>query len=112
MDNKSIAQKLNDYAVYLDAEEGNVFRARAYRKAAETVQALERPLVELVAEKGRAGLEELPGIGSSLAYTLEGLVQTGEFRTLRPEGGHIDPERLLTSLPGVGPQLARVLHER
>src|SRR5205814_6051398 len=48
----------------------------------------------------------------SLAYTIEGLVRTGEFRTLRPEGGHIDPERLLTSLPGIGPQLARLLHER
>src|SRR5262249_16801198 len=34
------------------------------------------------------------------------------FRTLRPEGGHIDPERLLTSLPGVGRQLAHLLHER
>src|SRR5207302_1143777 len=52
------------------------------------------------------------GVGASLAYTIEGLIRTGEFRTLRPAGGHIDPERLLTSLPGVGPQLARVLHER
>ena len=62
--------------------------------------------------QGRAGLEALPGIGASLAYTIEGLVRTGEFRTLRPEGGHIDPERLLTSLPGVGPQLAHLLRER
>ena len=54
----------------------------------------------------------MPGVGASLAYTIEGLIRTGEFHTLRPAGGHIDPERLLTSLPGVGPQLARVLHER
>jgi hypothetical protein len=66
----------------------------------------------VVEKEGRAGLEALPGIGQSLAYTIESLVRTGEFRTLRPEGGHIDPERLLTSLPGVGPQLARLLHER
>jgi putative hydrolase len=26
--------------------------------------------------------------------------------------GHIDPQRLLTSLPGVGPQLARAMNER
>src|SRR5262249_468723 len=71
-----------------------------------------QPVEEIVAGQGRAGLEALPGIGASLAYTIEGLVRTGEFRTLRPDGGHIDPERLLTSLPGIGPQLAHVLHER
>jgi hypothetical protein len=68
-------------------------------------------LADVVREKGRAGLEELPGIGASLAYTIEGLVRTGEFRTLRPDAGHVDPERLLTSLPGVGRQLAHVLHD-
>jgi hypothetical protein len=112
MDNTTIARKLNDYANYLEGEDSNVYRVRAYRRAAETVLSLTRPIEELVAEQGRAGLEALPGIGTSLAYTIESLARTGEFRTLRPEGGHIDPEQLLTSLPGVGPQLAHLLHER
>jgi hypothetical protein len=112
MDNYSIAHKLNDYATYLEGEESNVYRVRAYRRAAETVMAQEKPLTEVYAEGGRSALEALPGIGTSLAYTLEGLIKTGEFRTLRPEGGHIDPERLLASLPGVGRGLARILHER
>jgi hypothetical protein len=112
MDNETIARKLNEYATYLEGEEPNVHRVRAYRRGADTVRQLRRPLKEIVEQEGRAGLEALPGIGRSLAYTIEGLVRTGEFHTLRPEGGHIDPERLLTSLPGVGPQLARVLHER
>jgi DNA polymerase (family X) len=111
MDNQTIARKLNDYATYLEGEDSNVYRIRAYRRAAATVLAQERSLADVVHEKGRAGLEELPGIGASLAYTIEGLVRTGEFRTLRPEGGHVDPERLLTSLPGVGRQLAHVLHD-
>ncbi len=112
MNNADIARKLNEYADYLESEEPNIHRVRAYRRAAQTIFALERPASELLAEKGRAGLDELPGVGASLAYTIEGLIRTGEFHTLRPAGGHIDPERLLTSLPGVGPQLARVLHER
>jgi hypothetical protein len=112
MDNTTIARKLNEYATYLEGEDSNVYRVRAYRRAATTVLAQEQSLAEVVREKGRAGLEELPGIGASLAYTIEGLVRTGEFRTLRPEGGHVDPERLLTSLPGVGRQLAHVLHEQ
>lgn len=112
MNNADIARKLNEYADYLESEEPNIHRVRAYRRAAQTIFALERPASELLAEKGRAGLDELPGVGASLAYTIEGLIRTGEFHTLRPSGGHIDPERLLTSLPGVGPRLARVLHER
>lgn len=111
MDNTTIARKLNDYATYLEGEDTNVYRVRAYRRAAATVLAQERSLAEVVNEKGRGGLEELPGIGSSLAYTIEGLVRTGEFRTLRPDAGHVDPERLLTSLPGVGRQLAHTLYE-
>jgi DNA polymerase (family X) len=112
MDNATIARKLNDYATYLEGEDSNVYRIRAYRRAAETALAQDRSLAEIVNEKGRVGLEELPGIGFSLAYTIEGLVRTGEFRTLRPDAGHIDPERLLTSLPGVGRQLAHTLHEQ
>jgi DNA polymerase (family 10) len=112
MDNATIARKLNDYAAYLEGEDSNVYRLRAYRRAAATVLAQTRSLTDIVNDKGRAGLEELPGIGASLAYTIEGLVRTGEFRTLKPEGGHVDPERLLTSLPGVGRQLAHTLHEQ
>ncbi len=112
MNNATVAQKLVDYANYLEAEDPNVYRVRAYRRAADTVRGLERPLQELFDAEGRAGLEALPGVGSHLSYTLETLLKTGEFRTLRPDGGHIDPERLLTSLPGVGPQLARQLHEQ
>ncbi len=111
MDNTTIARKLNDYATYLEGEESNIYRVRAYRRGATTVLAQERSLADVVNEKGRAGLEELPGIGASLAYTIEGLVRTGEFRTQRPDAVHVDPERLLTSLPGVGRQLAHVLHE-
>ena len=112
MNNADIARKLNEYADYLEGEEPNIHRVRAYRRAAQTVFALDRQASEILEEKGRAGLDELPGVGASLAYTIEGLIRTGEFHTLRPAGGHIDPERLLTSLPGVGPHLARTLYER
>jgi hypothetical protein len=112
MTNEAIAQKLADYAAYLEGEDPNVYRVRAYRRAAETVRAHPRPLSAVLAEEGRAGLEALPGIGVHLAYTLETLLRTGEFRTLRPDGGHIDPERLFTSLPGVGPMLAHQIRER
>jgi hypothetical protein len=112
VDNQTIAKRLVEYAQLLEGTDANVYRARAYRRAAETVVAQERPLSELLQEKGRAGLEELPGIGASLGFTLETLLRTGEFRTLRAPDRHIDPERLLTTVPGVGPLLAHQLRER
>jgi hypothetical protein len=101
-----------DYAEYLEAREANLYRVRAYRNAAETVLSLTRPVADLLAAEGRAGLEELPGIGTHLSYTLQEMVRTGEFRTLNVEGGEIDPVRILSSLPGIGSQLARLIHER
>src|SRR5712692_5754523 len=112
MDNRQIAQQLTAYAEYLEAREANLYRIRAYRRAAETILALDRPLADLVAAEGRAGLEELPGIGSHLSYTLEEIIRTGEFRVLNADGGSIDAERVLRSLPGVGPHLARQIHEQ
>jgi hypothetical protein len=112
MDNQTIARKLTEYANHLEARESNVYRVRAYRQAAQTVLRLDRQVRDIVAREGRAGLEALPGIGKHLSYTLEGLVRTGEFRTLGGDGGSMDPQRLLLSLPGVGPQLATTLHQQ
>src|SRR3954469_17851160 len=65
MDNWTVAQKLIDYANFLEGEEPKVYRVRAYRRAAQTVLALEKPVAELAEARGRDGLEELPGIGPS-----------------------------------------------
>jgi len=111
MDNRAIAKRLMDYAEFLDAREVNVYRPKAYRRAAETVLGLGEPIAHIVQEKGRQGLEELPGIGRHISYTIDSLVRTGEFRTLNGEGGHIDPEQLFASLPGIGSRLARRIHQ-
>lgn len=109
MGNETIAACLSQYADYLESREANLYRIRAYRKAAETVAMLDRPLQHLVESEGREGLEQLPGIGRHLSYTLEALVKSGEFRTVDSEGGHVDAEVMFASLPGVGPRLARRL---
>jgi DNA polymerase/3'-5' exonuclease PolX len=86
MDNITIAEWLTDYAHYLQARGGNLFRIRAYRRAAQTILGLDRPVAEVLAREGRKGLTALPGIGSHLSYTIQELVLTGEFRTF--EEGH------------------------
>jgi DNA polymerase (family 10) len=82
MNNQLIAERLMAYARYLNEHDPNLYRRRAYRRAAETLLRLDRPVAHIIEEQGRKGLEALPGIGSHLAYTIEGLVRTGEFRTL------------------------------
>jgi hypothetical protein len=112
MTNENIAERLIDYSHQLEAEGPNVFRARAYRRAAEIVRGLGQELADIVAQEGRAGLEALPGIGESLAFTLDELVRTGEFRTQRPIDAHVEPNRALTSLPGIGTHVAHLIEER
>jgi len=78
MTNAEIAQRLWAEARRLDRRD-NLFRVRAYRQAAEVVSWLRIEVVDLLDERGRAALEELPGIGYSLSRTIEALVRTGEW---------------------------------
>jgi putative hydrolase len=112
MDNRLIAQRLLDYAGFLDSRETNPYRARAYRIAAETVMRLERPVADIVQQEGRNGLEALPGIGEHLSFTLEVLVRTGEFHTLHFGDCFTDFEENLLGVPGVGPRLAQKIREK
>jgi putative hydrolase len=84
MDNRTIANRLIRHAHQLEMEHANLYRSRAYRRAAATLLRLEKPVQEVVAEQGRPGLELLPGIGSHLSYTIDELARTGEWRTLKP----------------------------
>jgi DNA polymerase/3'-5' exonuclease PolX len=79
MDNQTVAQHLTRRARVLERESGNLYRARAYRRAALVILGLARPVELLVAEEGLKGLRKLPGIGDHLSETIALLVTTGEF---------------------------------
>ena len=79
MTNQHVAQRLWRYAHDLSERNSNLYRIRACRRAAESVLRLEAPVEKLVVERGREGLEELPGIGRSLAETITYFVETGEW---------------------------------
>jgi DNA polymerase/3'-5' exonuclease PolX len=81
MDNFTIAQRLRAYARQLEGQQENLYRVRAYRRAAETILRLERSVEGLLADDGAGVLQTLPGIGAHLAFTIEHLVRTGELLT-------------------------------
>jgi Holliday junction DNA helicase RuvA len=70
--NHQIAQRLRKQAMELARGGDNLYRVRAFRQAAMTVLALPVELSALVAVKGRGALEQLPGVGKSLAETIVG----------------------------------------
>ncbi|RLB78557.1 MAG: radical SAM protein [Deltaproteobacteria bacterium] len=70
--NKRIAEKLFLRAYEMDLEEGAGYRIWAYRKAAWTVDEWPESIAKLYADRGEAGLRELPGIGRSLAREISG----------------------------------------
>ena len=110
--NEVIAANLREASDILAAQRANPFRIRAYRKAAERVEALDVPVDEVLARRGIDGLRALPGIGAGIAAAIGELVRTGRWSQLERLRGTHDPEQLFRSIPGVGPSLARRIHER
>ena len=109
--NLAIASKLTDYADLIDHQGADGFRSRAFRRAAGVVVALDRPAVDILAERGRDGLVALPGIGQGIAGAIAEMVATGRWSRLERLRGELMPEKLFQTLPGVGPELARRLAE-
>jgi DNA polymerase (family 10) len=78
MDNRTIAQRLMGMAHDLEGKQSNLYRIRAYRRAAQTVMTLDQPIVEIIAISGSRRLRDLPGIGTSISQTIADLAQAGD----------------------------------
>jgi putative hydrolase len=110
--NERVAEKLREAADILQAQRANPFRIRAYRAAADRIAGLDVDVGDLLATRGVAGLVTLPGIGAGIAAAINEIVRTGRWSQLERLRGTLDPERLFRSIPGVGPALARQLHDK
>ncbi len=110
-ENDVIAGRLDEIAAVLAAQSANVFRVRAYRRAADTLRSLAVPVSQLLAAHGIDGVQALHGIGPSLARTIRDIVVHGYSPILQRLRGDTDPVRLFTTVPGIGPMLAARLHD-
>jgi DNA polymerase (family 10) len=107
MKNSEIVKVLEDISGLLELKGENVFKARAYQKAARSIEFLSEDVEKLVKENR---LREVPGIGEAIEKKLTELVQTGRleyYEKLRAEF----PEGIGTFLdiPGIGPHTALLL---
>jgi len=110
--NDDIASVLERVADLLEAQDAESFRLRAYRAAADTVRHERRWVAEIAEKEGIKGLEELPAIGKSLASTIREYVATGRLAMLDRLEGEVAPEDLIATVPGIGEQLAKRIHDQ
>lgn len=110
--NEMVAAHLREAADILATQRANPFRIRAYRQAAERIAALDVPVDDVLSRRGVEGLRALPGVGAGIAAAISELVRTGRWSQLERLRGTLDPEQLFRSMPGVGPSLARRIHEQ
>ena len=108
--NDEIADRFDEVAKLLEEQAANPFRVSAYRKAAQTLRGLERPVAELYAAEGVSALRKLPGFGESLARSVQQLVRTGRLPLLERLRGDSIPEKSLMTVAGIGPELAARIH--
>jgi DNA polymerase (family 10) len=107
--NADVAAIFEEIAELLEIEGANVFRVRAYRNAARTLQELGRDVRSLL-NQGE-DLTELPGIGDDLAGKIREIVETGRCGALDKLHQRLPPAITeLLKIPGLGPKRVKALY--
>jgi Holliday junction resolvasome RuvABC DNA-binding subunit len=109
LENRRIASRLAEVGEMLAEEGAGPFRVDAWRRAARTLENLDQPVSKLLREKGWPGLDALPGIGPVIGRAILSLATTGRLPMLDRLRAEADPSRVLMTVPGIGPRLARRL---
>jgi DNA polymerase (family 10) len=110
--NEEIADTLDHVADLLELEGESSFRVRSYRNAAQTIRDLDTPVSTLMKQDGEHVLKDLPGIGDRLAGSIKEIVTTGRLGLAERLEHETWPGQLFTEVPGLGPELARRIHDQ
>ena len=76
MKNTEIARVFEDIAELLKLKKDNIFKIRAYEKAARAIEELPVEVEQLVAENK---LREIPGVGEAITKKITELLTTGRL---------------------------------
>jgi len=108
MKNTAIAKVFQDMADLLELKGENVFKIRAYQRAARTFEHLPKE-IEIMLQEGE-DLQTIPGVGEAIAKKTIELVNTGKLRVYEELKAEF-PEGITTLLeiPGIGPKTANRL---
>lgn len=101
MNNAEIAGILFEFAELMDLK-GDVFKRNAYRKAAQSIEALDGDVREY---HERGELEAIPGVGKAIAQKIAEVLDTGRSMKLEELRAEFPPGLLdLMRVPDIGPK--------
>jgi len=112
MTNAEIARVMREIAILLDMD-GVQFKPRAYEKVAYAIEAFDEPIAEIYRRGGIKAVEEIPGVGKSIAEKIVTLIETGHL-PYHEELRQKVPVDLasLSAIEGLGPKMIKVLYEQ
>ena len=108
--NATIASHLREAAALLKAQQASPYRSLAYLKAASTIEKLGED-ISVVAKRGMSALDALPNVGLGIGAAILEMLSTGQWSQLERMRGTLKPEAAFQIVPGIGPVLAREIHE-
>jgi len=102
MKNQEVAQILFEIGEFLELGE-IPFKPAAYQQAAIAIDNMENDILDLYKKEGKKGLETIPGVGKSIAESIEEFLKTGKIKYLKElkKSSPIDLEHL-TKVEGLG----------
>lgn len=109
--NREIAGKLRTMAEVLDLQLDGGFRAAAYRKAADAIDALSEPADAIWRNRGIVGLMEIEHVGRGIAAAIAEMITSGRWTQLDRLTGELEPQKMFQTVPGIGPELAARIHD-
>ena len=89
MKNAEISAIFTDIAERLELKKDNIFKIRAYRKVARSVEELKVEVEQLVREDR---LKEIPGAGEAITKKITELVTTGQLEYYQKLKAESPPE--------------------
>src|SRR4051794_15061654 len=109
--NAQVADLLRRYATTLQLEGVDRFKIKAYRRAADTLEATVTDVARLCA-RGES-LESLPGVGKAISAKIEEIVKTGRLPQLDKAISKLSPELLeLAARPQLDPKTVQRVYKK
>ena len=110
--NLEIAEILYEISEYLEIKEIQ-FKPRAYEKAGYSINNLEEEVFEIYKKGGLKAVENIPGVGISIAEKIEELFKTGRLKYYEKLKKSL-PVKIgeLSSVEGIGPKMIAKLYKK
>ncbi len=112
MKNGEIADTFYQIADFLEMGDEKSFRIYAYRKAAASLNSLEKDIENVYRRDGLKALEKIPGIGKSTALLIKEFIEKGKigYHQELKKKTPVDLEKMV-QIESVGPKTVKILYQ-